>query len=300
MKTVGSRLFFILAMCLAFMLASTLFHYENVVGLKNKLILMENFNDLRDDLLELRRYEKNVFLAGDLGDVDKLTSYLLETINKFDELKDQMKNIMGARALKQFGSALESYEKLVYRGIDGERRGTADYINSQLREKGKLLNDFMHELIDIKRRRIDQTINRILIFPLVFFVLFLAVFAFILMKAQRNISKPLSILRKATEKVSRGDFTQIPYPAGRGDEISECINAFNKMTQEIQAHQEQLLHSRKMASIGTFTSGIAHELNNPINNISLIMETLMEDEDITPIGKVQALPRPNGAGGAFR
>jgi signal transduction histidine kinase len=34
-----------------------------------------------------------------------------------------------------------------------------------------------------------------------------------------------------------------------------------------------------MASIGTFTSGIAHELNNPINNISLIVETLISDQD---------------------
>jgi len=41
-----------------------------------------------------------------------------------------------------------------------------------------------------------------------------------------------------------------------------------------------LLHSRKMASIGTFTSGIAHELNNPINNISLIVDSLIEDGDM--------------------
>ena len=282
MKTIGSRLIFLLAVCLAFMLASTVFHYENVVGLKNKLILMERFNDLRDDILELRRYEKNVFLAGDRGDVDKLTSYLLQTVNTFSELRGQMKNVMGAPALAQFQNALKSYESLVYRGLDSEKRGVADYVNSQLREKGKLLNDFVDKLIETKRRRIDQAINTILIIPFVFFVLFLAVFAFLLFKARWNISKPLSILHSATGKVSRGDYSQIYYPADRGDEISACINAFNKMTKEIQTRQEQLLQSRKMASIGTFTSGIAHELNNPINNISLITETLMDDDDFTP------------------
>jgi len=281
-KTIGSRLFFLLAVCLAFMLASTLFHYENVVGLKDKLILMERFNDLRDDILELRRYEKNVFLAGDRGDVDKLTSYLLQTINVFNDLRGQMKSIMGAPALEQFKDNLQSYEKLVYRGMDSERQGAADYVNSQIREKGKLLNDYMDKLIEIKRRRIDQAINTILIIPFVFFVLFLAVFAFLFFKARRNISKPLSILHTATGKVSRGDFTQIYYTTDRGDEISACINAFNKMTKEIQIRQEQLLHSRKMASIGIFTSGIAHELNNPINNISLITETLMDEDDLTP------------------
>ena len=35
------------------------------------------------------------------------------------------------------------------------------------------------------------------------------------------------------------------------------------------------MQSRKLASIGTFTSGIAHELNNPLNNISITAESLM-------------------------
>jgi signal transduction histidine kinase len=97
---------------------------------------------------------------------------------------------------------------------------------------------------------------------------------------QKNISEPLSILRKATEKVSKGVFEKVGYPVDRDDEISACLNAFNKMTQEIKIRQEQLLHSRKMASIGTFTFGIAHELNNPINNISLIVDALLEDSDL--------------------
>lgn len=46
------------------------------------------------------------------------------------------------------------------------------------------------------------------------------------------------------------------------------------MAQELESRQEQLLQSRKLASIGTFISGIAHELNNPLNNISLTAETL--------------------------
>jgi signal transduction histidine kinase len=49
------------------------------------------------------------------------------------------------------------------------------------------------------------------------------------------------------------------------------------MAKQLETKQEQLLQSRKMASIGTFTSGIAHELNNPLNNISLTAESLMED-----------------------
>jgi len=49
------------------------------------------------------------------------------------------------------------------------------------------------------------------------------------------------------------------------------------MIHELELHQEQLVQSRKIDAVGTLTSGIAHELNNPINNIVLTAEALKED-----------------------
>jgi signal transduction histidine kinase len=49
------------------------------------------------------------------------------------------------------------------------------------------------------------------------------------------------------------------------------------MAAEIESKQEQLVRSRKLAAIGTFSSGIAHELNNPLNNISLTADSLQEE-----------------------
>jgi len=49
------------------------------------------------------------------------------------------------------------------------------------------------------------------------------------------------------------------------------------MAQELEANQEHLLQARKIAALGTFTAGIAHEINNPLNNISLTAETYLEE-----------------------
>jgi signal transduction histidine kinase len=78
------------------------------------------------------------------------------------------------------------------------------------------------------------------------------------------------------EKIAHGDFTPIP-EASSSEEFRSLFRAFNRMSHELEEHQEQLLQSRKIAAIGTLTSGIAHELNNPINNIVLTAETLGED-----------------------
>ena len=48
------------------------------------------------------------------------------------------------------------------------------------------------------------------------------------------------------------------------------------------------MQSRKIAAVGTLTSGIAHEINNPINNIVLTLETLVEDnQTLAPEERLQ-------------
>lgn len=52
------------------------------------------------------------------------------------------------------------------------------------------------------------------------------------------------------------------------------------MIKELDYRQEQIFQSKKLAAIGTLASGIAHEVNNPLNNISLTAESLLEDRKL--------------------
>ena len=49
------------------------------------------------------------------------------------------------------------------------------------------------------------------------------------------------------------------------------------MISELNKRSDQLVQSEKMASLGTLTSGVAHELNNPLNNISTSIQILLEE-----------------------
>jgi len=49
------------------------------------------------------------------------------------------------------------------------------------------------------------------------------------------------------------------------------------MIAELQKRQDQLLQAKKLSSLGILTSGIAHQLNNPLNNISTSCQILLEE-----------------------
>jgi signal transduction histidine kinase len=49
------------------------------------------------------------------------------------------------------------------------------------------------------------------------------------------------------------------------------------MIKELNKRSKIVLQTEKMASLGTLTSGVAHELNNPLNNISTSVQILLEE-----------------------
>ncbi len=50
--------------------------------------------------------------------------------------------------------------------------------------------------------------------------------------------------------------------------VQQRTEALNNIIEELKTTQKQLVQSEKMASLGTLTAGIAHEINNPLNFIS--------------------------------
>jgi len=55
------------------------------------------------------------------------------------------------------------------------------------------------------------------------------------------------------------------------------ISDRKKVAEELKKQSDQLIQARKLASLGVLTAGVAHELNNPLNNISTSIQILLEE-----------------------
>jgi C4-dicarboxylate-specific signal transduction histidine kinase len=54
-------------------------------------------------------------------------------------------------------------------------------------------------------------------------------------------------------------------------DLRETTEAIGKREQELRDKQDQLVQAAKLATLGELTTGVAHELNNPLNNIGLFV-----------------------------
>jgi two-component system NtrC family sensor kinase len=276
MNTIKSRISVFFILCLIFFSVLTFLYYDNIFVLENKVLITEKFHEILDNILELRRYEKNYVYYRDGEDRYEIVSYLYRTEDALTRSADEIRPAIGESELGKFRDHLADYKAALQEtmALMGSNSGEQVYPEA-LRSRGKVLVDSAQELINLNRSRIREAMRRTFTIPLAFMGIFVVLAVFIFVLVVRSILKPLAMIQEATEQVARETFAPISIQTGKKDEVSRLIVAFNKMAEELESRQMQLLQSRKMASIGTLTSGIAHELNNPLNNISLTAETLL-------------------------
>jgi two-component system NtrC family sensor kinase len=277
MKTIKSKVMVLLIVCLTFIGALHVIYYHYIFSLQEKMELIQKFDDFRDNILEMRRYEKNFIYFKDIGSLNETIFYFFRIEDFSRELAKDVVRIVGAAKFSGFQSNLKEYKTILDENMRRVKTGNMELNVERIRTTGKKMVDFANELIITKRHRIQSAINSIGIIPVVFLVSFIVFVVLILQLISKGILKPVALMQQATEEAAKGTFKPIVYDSEREDEVTHLIETFNEMAKQLETKQEQLLQARKMASIGTLTSGIAHELNNPLNNISLTAESLMED-----------------------
>jgi C4-dicarboxylate-specific signal transduction histidine kinase len=59
-------------------------------------------------------------------------------------------------------------------------------------------------------------------------------------------------------------------------DLQDTTHEMQRREQELREKQEQLVQAAKLATLGELTTGVAHELNNPLNNIGLFIGNVID------------------------
>ena len=278
--TVG---FYVLVFCIVAIAGLT---YSIVHEVGKKLESLEIIDDVLNMTLEVRRFEKNYFLYGKEEDFQDNLKFLDNLARHLNSNARLLSSIMGREVFRDHYDSVQSYKEYIKRlhgintlnlkpsVVDDERT----LVEKAIREIGKKLTDTAEQNSKSKRKKIKSllsTTGYVLFFSVLLFIVIGMFFATFL---GRDIVRSFKILEDHTKKISHGDFMFAPVNV-KDEEIKSLLQAFNRMTRELKMHQKQLVQSEKLASLGTLLSGVAHELNNPLSNVSSSAQILAEDID---------------------
>jgi signal transduction histidine kinase len=244
---------------------------------------LEKIVDFEFEIQQARRYEKNYFLYG--TNLYDALNQVHNAENMKNNFEDDMLLIISEQTYKSLSSNLnqykESLEQLARLSIksDSSTLNERLSIESEIRNSGAAVLVDASDLIKQERLRIHSWLNTSMMSAIaaLFFILIIGIVLTTYISYQ--IKQSYSRFEDYTKRIAKGDFSLITPARKYRDEFTNLAIAINCMLLELKDREEQLLQSRKMAAVGTLTAGIAHELNNPLNNISLITESLIDEFD---------------------
>lgn len=126
---------------------------------------------------------------------------------------------------------------------------------------GSYEDEFYQEANKIKSSIVISMVALILIVS--------AIATWLVFRASTIITRPLTSMIEVIRKVKKGNLDEQMLVDGQ-DELAEMAVAFNHMTKIIKNNKEMeanLAQQGKMASLGVLSSGVAHEINNPLGVI---------------------------------
>ncbi|MBF0458270.1 MAG: GHKL domain-containing protein [Nitrospirae bacterium] len=165
---------------------------------------------------------------------------------------------------------------------------TLDADIHSLRNIGETIVNMANELDKSARGKVDGAVRTSQLAIIVLLPLFFVVGLGMLFIISNNLANGLNRLVKIVEDAGKGVFLSGSHPKlalrYERDELGILYQKFyemeNQITQrgkELETKNEELLQTRKLAAIGTLASGVAHELNNPLNNIYLSAQVLLRE-----------------------
>ena len=251
--------------------------FADLYYMHNQINAGEAVTDFREASQEMRREEKNLFLYHDFSSVDQLLLQSDTAEATLTRGHETFVGIAGVAKVSHISSVLRSYREHIklYPFLDKTQQASA---RETIRDLGRELSEASQDMSRRERQVLAQASRTASLSLLLAFsgvvVLGLAGGFFLV----RQVGRPLRELEDGLRAIDEGRSRELPLPS-KDKEICSFVKAFNAMLKHMRAQQDQVRRNEKAAALGVLVSGVAHELNNPLSNISTSVQLVMEEGD---------------------
>lgn len=259
----------------AIILVASLFFVGELRTLEARVVLGQRATDLFNTVLEIRRFERNYFLHRQTVDLEENDRYIKLALDMLTANRADFSAIATQARLDALSTLLNDYQHqmLAFAAFDP---GPIESVEPHVRQLGQEVVAIAEDMAGSERRQIQTTLAsfRTLLLGV---ILCMALLIVVIGRAlSLRVVRPLKEMEFSMAAISANRRETLAAPSN-DREIISIIAAFNHMLKELDLRQKSLMRSERLASLGTMLSGVAHELNNPLSNISTSCQILQEE-----------------------
>lgn len=249
--------------------------YIDLTHLEEKIAPDLAASRLLDAALEIRRYEKNWFLYGGEAALAEVRDYAEEAHGL---IAGARKRLPGTE-LDRMEADLALYSEALAHLPAVPPEGEVGFGPAQvLRQAGRALTEGAETMAQAQHEQLQRALVQSRTSLLVTGILTVLLAAAAARWLGSRTTHPLRALVARLDDIAAGRYDQVT-PVSRDREILAVSTAVNHMLAELETRRRHLVQAEKLSSLGTLVSGVAHELNNPLSNISSSCQILLEELD---------------------
>jgi two-component system NtrC family sensor kinase len=263
------------------------FGYLSFNAVLTKLQAIEIIDDVNISFLEMRKAEKNYFLYQDVSSLDELLQIGEKRYDVLQASRSYLVSSLHGLSDGEYKSLLYNlshYLELIQQAVHSKQIPPRSEV--EIRKLGHELTEKSATLLARERKTVSYIVSYSLIMLIVSLVVIFIIQVLLWQYFFRFIIQEIAIMEQMIKMVSEGRFHEVAVRTiTPNNEIQVAVQAITDMAKELEKREQELMQSGKLASLGVLISGVAHELGNPLNNISLIAQTyislydLLADED---------------------
>lgn len=255
------------------LVTNSLFQFRTI---KQELAEQQQIVAFYDAVRHARRLEKNFLLYQKIADLNEALEKTSDALDALDDVRSSARWVDVSTTEAEFRSVTR-YRELLTALLDTPlEEKSSQGLLEEVYLTGVAVIKLGEKLDTGAKTRVASALARhdADLFRTIAAALALALFAGIWVR--RSVVTPLREIELSLQQVAKGERERVDGQEG-DREVESLTRSINDTIQEIELRQETQARSSRLMALGTMLSGVAHELNNPLSNISSCCQILQEE-----------------------